>query len=160
MGMSKLTVALALFLVLCCASARAQNITSFVGSTGSTNVSNSAVNYFALSGIDGVSTAYNGSGTDTFVLNSTALSWTFRNLYCFLGASPGVGKSYTITVGVGGITTFANSVTISGSATSGSDLVNTQSTAAFGTSPIAYQVTPAGTPTATTIACYIEASIN
>lgn len=145
-----------------CRVAHAQTLTttSFIGSTGSTNVSNSAVNYFALSGVDGVSTAYVGSGTDTFISNSTALSWTFRNLYCFLGTSPGVGKSYTITIGIAGVTTFANTVTISDSATSGSDLVNTQSTAAAGTSEMAYRVTPTGTPTATTVGCYIEASIN
>lgn len=158
MGLPKL--AIALLVVLWCGVASAQNTTSFVGSTGSVNVSNSAVNYFALSGIEGVSTAYNGSGTDTFVTNSSAISWTFRNLYCFSGAAPGVGKSYTITVAVGGVTTFANTVTISDNATSASDTSNTQSTAGYGISAIAYRVTPAGTPTATTIACYIEASVN
>jgi len=152
--------AVALLLVLWCASAHAQSITSFVGSTGSVNVSNTVANYFALSGIDGVSATYNGSGTDTFVSNSTAISWTFKNFWCFSGVAPGAGKSYTITVAVGGVTTFANTVTISDSATTASDTTNSQSTAAFGTSTMAYRVTPTGTPTATTISCYIEATVN
>lgn len=158
---------LALVLVLWCVSAHAQNITttSFVGSTGSTNVSNSAVNYFALSGIGGIATDNDGvptaDSTVSFITNSTAISWTFRNLFCFSGAAPGAGKSYTVApVVANGVVVFATTVTISDTATSASNTINTQSTAAFGVSIIAVRVTPAGTPTATTIGCYIEASVN
>jgi hypothetical protein len=164
MGMPKLAVALILVLVLWCSSAHAQNTTSFVGSTGSTNVSNSAVNYFAISGIDGVATANSfldpGNSTVTFVMNSTALSWTFKNFWCFSGTSPGTGKSYTMEIVDRIGTAFANKVVISDSATSGSDTTNTQNTSTWGMSTVAMRVTPSGTPTATTISCYIEANIN
>lgn len=148
-----------LLLALWCAPVRAQNITSFVGSTGSVNVSNSAVNYFAFSGIDGISTSYNGSGTVTFV-TSPSIHWTLRNLYCFSGTNPGTGKSYKIEITVAGFGALPVTVTISDSATSASDTVNTFDTIAFGSGSWAYQVTPTATPTATTIACYIEASID
>lgn len=148
---------------LWCTPLYAQNITSFVGSTGSTNVSNSAVNYFPLSGIDKVSTtcsfATPATSTSQFVPNQAVLSWTFSNLYCFSGAAPGIGKSYTIEpFGCGG-SAFATTVTISDSATSASDTTHTQDSALVG-GPFSFRVTPSGTPTATTISCYIEASIN
>lgn len=157
MGVQKLTVTLILFL-LWCGSVRAQDTTTFVGSTGSTNVSNSAVNYFALTGIDGVSTAFNGSGTDSFPGIGT-VEYTFTNFWCFLGAAPGTGKSYTIKpiTSTGGAVN--NTITISNSATSGSDTSHTTNMHGIN-GTWAMSVTPAGTPTATTVSCYLEATIN
>lgn len=141
----------------------APTISAFVASTGSTNVSNSSTTYFTFNGIAGTfaDLTNDGGGNSplVFVTNSSVLSATFNHLCCFLGAAPGGGKSYTITP-VSNPTGWATTVTIADTATSACDGTNSHSTAGDGQSNVGYKVVPSGSPTATTVGCYIEATVN
>lgn len=133
---------------------------AIVASTGSTNVSNSAATFFAMVGIAGTDSTLTGTGSSLVTMwsHSATVSWTARNMYCFVGTNPGTGKSYTINPTSNAVTFFNQTCTISDAATSCSDTAHTTVLGA-GSSVFAFKTTPSGTPTATTASCYLEYSI-
>ncbi len=109
--------------------------------------SNSATNYIA---------AFNGqTWTATPHLGSTpwAVTGTFKNLSITLASAPGAGNSLTFTLMVNGSDT-AMVVTISESATSGSDLINTAAITAG--QLVTLKCVPASLPTVSTVQCALD----
>lgn len=78
---------------------------------------------------------------------------TLQNLRVLLSVAPGSGKSYTVTLYKNGSSTGIT-VTISDSATSGSDTTHTVTVAAG--DKIRYQYTTSGTPATTQMNCSLE----
>ena len=131
---------------------------ALIGSSGSTNVSNSATRYISFMGI-GTPDAnkFISPSTVTLFTHSADISWTATNMYCFSGTNPGTGKSYAITATTNGAA-FNETCTISDAATSCSDTSHTTSVG-FGQSGVGFGIVPSGTPTATTISCYMEYTV-
>jgi hypothetical protein len=108
--------------------------------TKAASLSAAAIRYFPLGANSG------HTGQTTFAVASQAMggSGTLKNLYILLPNAPGVGTNFVFTVMKNGSAT-AMTVTISDTATAGSDTTNTVSY-----SPgdlLAMQVTPTNTPT-------------
>lgn len=106
--------------------------------------STSATNYVPLMSV----LSSTPTATETARFNVSPASFTLKNLYISLNAAPGTGKSYTFKIRKNQVDTGI-SITISDSATSGSDLVDTVSIAAG--DKLTLSMTPSGTPTAPTL---------
>lgn len=88
------------------------------------------------------------------VQNLWMVEGTFSNFVVVLDTAPGIGKSWTITVYKGGVSTGIV-VTISGTATTGRDIANTFVTTGAGEF-LTMKIVPSGTPAATEFSATIE----
>ena len=122
------------------------------GATGSAGATPAIFGGSGGSNLGASSTHYVGVGvtnTNEAVSQVPApRSGTLGNLYVKLGNSPGTGKSYAFTVRVGG-SDQTITITVSDSATTGSDTSHTVSVAAGDL--ICIKSAPTGTPTAVTM---------
>lgn len=121
---------------------------SFVLSQTAASASNSVANYFEFQGAASTTTTFLGNTDALFPTNGT-----LRNLYVTLSGSPGVGKSYTVTL-LKNDSPTAITLTISDSATTGSDLVH--SVAVVPSDLLVWEITPTGTPTARQVGVGVE----